>query len=363
VTGLTIQDPGLKGPNLLESISDAASGADRGGGIFAFATRGGIDALLGAKEVADVIEKHAFHLVVGVDSITDTRSLKVLEGWMGKREHLTAEVFVHDLQQIFHPKICWFGHGNRVTAIVGSGNLTLWGLTANFEAFATLSLEGESATAFEDQISGWLGERAPQLLPPDHPDAIERAKRNSGSERSHRRKAPPESEELDQSPPPESDAAALLFQLGRKKAAGRTLLDITKKHFQDYFHGEVGKHTYVEIRQIGADGQLGPPEPPRPVYVVPSGNYRLESESKRDRATEIDKGIPIAVFVRMPSGVFRYRLLWPDDDGFAAVDAFLADNHEPLPRIDSLRRNVVSLAELAAAWPDLPFLATPDGIA
>jgi len=361
LTELTIQDPGLDGPNLLDRISDAAKGADRGGGIFAFATRGGIDSLLGAKGVEAVVKDHEFRLVAGVDSITDTRSLKALEEWMEKREGLTAEVFVHELRQIFHPKICWFGHGDRLTVIVGSGNLTLWGLTLNFEAFVTLFLEGEKAATFESQIAGWLAEREKQLFSPDHPAAIEQAEQNSGSERSYRRKAKAETEALAQSPPPEGDAEVLIFQLGRKKTAGRTLLDITKKHFQEYFHGEVGKHRYIQIQQIEADGLLGEPEPARPVYEVPSHNYRLEADSKRERPTELDQGIPIGVFVRVPSGVFRYRLLWPDDKGFAEVDAFLAANHDPLPRVDSLRRTVTSLDDVAAAWPNSPFLKMPDG--
>jgi hypothetical protein len=112
---------------------------------------------------------------------------------------------------------------------------------------------------------------------------------------------------------------------------------------------------------VEGDGALAEVEPPRPVYQVPSKNYRLESDSKRDREADPSQGVPIGVFVRVPSGVFRYRLLWPDDHGFSAVNRFLSENHEPLRRADSLQRNMITLGDLAGFWPDSPFLKMKEG--
>ena len=355
---LTIQDPGRQGRTLIDAIADAAEGADRGGGIFAFATRKGIDLLLADKAIAPLLQLE-FQLVVGVDAITDERALAALAERSAKFTGLSARVFVHQLPQIFHPKLCWFVHGDVLKLVLGSGNLTEWGLSANFEAFVVASLEGEEKEATAAEIAAWLARQEARLLAPDAPEAVARAKRNTGSERSYRKKMEPAEESLDESPPPASDAEAFVFQLA-KKSAGRTLLDLQKEPFEVYFHGEAGKKKYVTIQHVEADGSLAEPEPPRPVYQVPSRNYRLESNQKRNVASP-EQGRAIGVFVRMPNGVFRYRLLWPDEDGHAALDAFLEENHRPLRRADSLKNAMTSLGELAAAWPDSPFLKMPDG--
>lgn len=356
---LTIQDPGLQSRKLIDAIADAAAGADRGGGIFAFATKKGVDLLLAEKAITPLLEDGRFQLVVGVDAITNERALEALVEWVDRRAGLTARAFVHQLPQIFHPKLCWFGQGDTVKLVLGSGNLTEWGLNANFEAFVVASLEGAPAAAVESEIATWLDQRQAELLAPDAPAAVVRAKKNSGSERSYRNGMDPAGESLDESPPPQGDAEVLVFQLA-KKNAGRTLLDLQKESFEAYFHGEAGKKKYLTIQHVEADGGLADPEPPRPVYRVPSGNYRLESNQKRDLASP-EQGRAIGVFVRMPNGVFRYRLLWPEEDGHPAVDAFLAENHRPLRRADSLKQAMGSLEELAAAWPDSPFLKMPDG--
>lgn len=356
---LTIQDPGLQSGKLIDAIVEAAEGAERGGGIFAFATKGGIDLLLGDKVIEPLVKDREFRLVVGVDSITDERALKSLNDWSQRSEGLIAQVFVHELPQIFHPKLCWFGVGETVTVVLGSGNLTQWGLSANFEAFLVASLEGETGAVAEAEIVNWLADREQQLFAPDAPQALERARKNSGSERALRRKMAPDKESLDQSPIPAGTAEVLLFQLGKKKA-GRTLLDLGKKQFENYFHGEAAEKRHITIQYVEGDGSLVAPEPLRPVYRVPSGNYRLESDQKREVASpDREHGVPIGVFVHMPNGVFRYRLLWPGDEGYAEVDACLEQHHDELPRVDALKRAMISLSVLAEAWPDSPFLRMP----
>ncbi|MES2984319.1 MAG: hypothetical protein V4735_03930 [Pseudomonadota bacterium] len=56
--------------SLLDTINAAAHGADSGGGVFAFASKDGIEALLGCSHLtAMASEKKPFQLIVGMDAI------------------------------------------------------------------------------------------------------------------------------------------------------------------------------------------------------------------------------------------------------------------------------------------------------
>jgi hypothetical protein len=353
---LTIQDPVAGGRTLLDAIADAAQGADRGGGIFAFATERGIATLLADPAVESLCKQAEFQLTVGIDSITDKRALEALLRWEGKRPGLQSRVFVHDLPWIFHPKLCWFARGSELIVVVGSGNLTQWGLGRNFEAFLSTALDGAEALAAEKEITDWLQRHEGQLLRPDATKALERAERNSGSERSFRKRMQREEEPEGEAPPPSPETDALVLEISRN-APGRMQLDIGLEQFRHFFGGEEGKARRIQIQHVESDGALAAPEPPRALIFTSSRNYRFEASANRDRDYPTE-GRPIGVFVRVPGGIFRYRLLWPGDDGHAELDGFLAER-AAVSRVDAMRRVMATLGELAGAWPDSPFLETP----
>ena len=169
---------------LLDTLVEAGEGAERGGGIFAFASVRGIDSLLDDNAFRPLAKERGFQLIVGVDSITDEAALGALTSYSEKYAALTARVCLHETGMLFHPKLCWFATADRLTLVVGSGNLTAGGLMSNFEAFLVTTLEGEAAAAEEARIASMLDSWDAWLLQPDRPEAIARAKRNTGSERS-----------------------------------------------------------------------------------------------------------------------------------------------------------------------------------
>lgn len=127
--GFTFQQPGTT--SVLDAIEAAAKGADAGLGVFAFATAGGVRALFELPAMHALLHaKKPFHLIVGVDAITNAAALLQI-GDVKTRygAAFTAEVFYHSHPaSTFHPKFVYFAHASASTVVTGSGNLTPQGL-------------------------------------------------------------------------------------------------------------------------------------------------------------------------------------------------------------------------------------------
>jgi HKD family nuclease len=244
---------------LLDVLVEAASGADRGGGIFAFASCTGIDMLLGDEELRPLVSEKGFELVVGVDSVTDVRALERLAQLSGSRTALMARVLVHDRGGIFHPKLCWFVHGDRLRLVVGSGNLTIGGLARNTEAFVATELSGGEASAAKAEIQVWLERWGDRLLSPDAAEARAAAAGNSGSERSLRRRMKREDEEsvAGDVPPAALEAEVLALDVSKNVAHSRTQLEVGKEKSETYFGSTSGRPHRVLI-QPSATSCSGP---------------------------------------------------------------------------------------------------------
>ena len=110
---------------LLEAIIDASRGAASCSGIFAFASRGGVDSLLGDPEIQDFLRESPMSLLVGIDAVTTRNTLVRLRELEQELERLDVRVFRNPTAALFHPKVARFEYPDgRRTMIVGSGNLT-----------------------------------------------------------------------------------------------------------------------------------------------------------------------------------------------------------------------------------------------
>ena len=75
-----LQDP--RSPSTLylgEAIIDALRAANRCEAVFAFASRDGADMLFGDPLVARFLKAHKFSLIVGIDAVTNRRTLERLQ--------------------------------------------------------------------------------------------------------------------------------------------------------------------------------------------------------------------------------------------------------------------------------------------
>jgi hypothetical protein len=346
----SLQDPTVPGRTLLDALADVAHGAERGGAIFAFASAKGIATLLDDPVFEPFTKTAGFELIVGMDAITDERALAVLSDRLQVRPGLSVRVLVHDLPALFHPKLAWFATGDCVTLVVGSGNLTPGGLLNNVEAFTVVTLAGDSGREAERQIAEWLGRWDKYLYAPDASEALARAKQNSGAERSFKKPMSSEDEEPPAVQTGTEDVPEVLLLEIPRNAPRRTQLDVGQAQFQDFFGGEAGKQKRILIQHVAEAGTLDELEPPRALFRTKSDNYRFEAAAGRGVEYPVE-GRPIGVFVRMPDGVFRYRLLWPGDAGHREVEAFLTATAGAFVR--SMRRETVATSDLLAAWPGL----------
>ena len=313
--------------------------------------------LLEDDELRPFVVDRGFELVVGVDSVTDTRALDRLVELSQRRPALRARVLVHDSGGLFHPKICWFAAGANLRLVVGSGNLTLGGLVRNTEAFVATTLTGDAALTAEGQIQAWLKRWEAWLLPPDAAESRARAAKNSGSEGSFREAMKREDEEpRDEDVPPVAGATEVLaLDVSRNVSRGRTQLEVGKEKSSTYFGGGPGKTRRILIQSVDPPGVLGELEPPRTLVSAKSRNFRIELGAGHDRDYPAN-GRPIAMFVRCEDGIFRYQLFWPGESGHAEADSFLT-SIAGRTMGGGMRRETGTVAQLREVWPDSPLLA------
>ncbi|HIF6001829.1 phospholipase D family protein [Vibrio parahaemolyticus] len=153
--GFTFQTPFEGSGSLIDSLNEGAKGAIAGGGVYAFASVSGIDSLFRQAEFINFLEEHSnvYHLIVGIDEITNSNSLVKLKELSEKYQNLRVNVFYHEESKLFHPKFTWFLKRNgEGTIIIGSGNLTNSGVLNNWEAYYSIS---QSQIEFKATLSSW----------------------------------------------------------------------------------------------------------------------------------------------------------------------------------------------------------------
>jgi hypothetical protein len=344
---LHLQDPGAPSGYLLEAMLDAAKGADRGGGIFAFATADGIRASLHDKAFGRLLKRGTFDLVVGVDSITNVLAVEELARSVSQYAGLSGRVLVHAESVLFHPKVSWFGKGSNLTLIVGSGNLTVRGLRENWEAFTVIALRATAAGAAERQLADWLARHAALLLAPDDPRVLKEAARNSGQEASLRHARRRATTATGDTPP--SNAQVLVAEA--PKSGGRpSQVNFHKVHYEGFFRAKAGSGRHTTLRNVARDGTIGEAEV-RPSSTRKSRNFSLELAGFAN--TKPPGKLPaIGVYVRLPQGTFLYMRVAPGEPGYADLDGFLTDNWTGPAK--QKRQVEAGLSDVRKAWPKSP---------
>ena len=162
---LHIQDPTFDGNKLLhEALLDACSEASYGAGAYAFVTSGGVRMLMEDAIFADFISQGRYHLVIGMDEVTNTQTLSALTSVRQHTNNLSINAFVHDTNgSTFHPKFSWFKTNDGGVIVVGSGNLTQKGLRRNREAFVFQHVSEEEIAQVEATWNQWITSSAEYL--------------------------------------------------------------------------------------------------------------------------------------------------------------------------------------------------------
>ena len=361
------QQPGSA--SVLDSINAAAERAEHGGGMFAFATRLGIDRFLGAPNVRHMLEsQHHFTLVVGVDAITNGDALLRLEEAVARYgQHLRVRAFLHEYSGTFHPKFAWFRRGNELAVVTGSGNLTNSGLgvdtaasVGNWEAAFTHQIPEPNATETERTIGQWIDTNiaSGHLRIITDPDVRDQAMANSrvrisppntARRRVARAAATATPQVMATAAPIAAENDVLIRELPQNRPGQA---DIGRAGLR--FLGFEDRATTVFMQYVDLANNVGPTNEQR-LFVNASQNYRVEVPQINLLGYDIDgnDNRMLLVAVRLNSRSFRYTLVPVTHTEYRAVSVMLPQ----LTRQGAGRRMRIvetTSAQLALRWPSAP---------
>jgi len=342
---------------LVEAIIAAARGATELRGMFAFASRGGVDSLLGDPAIEEFLEHGALSLLIGMDAITSRGTLERLQELETAHERLSVRVFWNRTAALFHPKIAHFTYPDgRRTVIVGSGNLTPGGLRQNFEAFSVYRVNRRERV----NLNGWdrfLGEHAPDIRAIDAA-ALERAARNVVL-RARRGLGEPAEPDVVVPGFSESDVVVPVAALTGERilvaevprAGGRWhQVHFNREAIDDFFQVRPNSDQRVYLTECLQDGRFGEQEMRPCVLSQTNMNHKIELGSHHS-AEYPASGRPIAVFRELQARSFAYMLLMPGDPGHREMTRLLR-------QVESIGRGVprviTTIADLRRAWPACP---------
>lgn len=359
-----IQDPTHAATTYLyEAILAAAVEAAAWRGVYAFASRDGVNHLIEDPVVHEFMKAGGeIDMLVGIDAVTNRPTLERLRELERRNRRFRPKVFWNGTHGLFHPKISDFAYeGGRRTLIVGSGNLTPGGLMGNFEGYTVISVDSAEEldmSAFDE----FLARHSDRIRSIDD-EALERAARNlvrpiKGARqaggivvprvRLPRRAAavPPEVTEFDR---------IAISQVPR--AGGRW----TQVHFntdvvRDYFRVTDTRTQRVYLTHVAPNGGRAEVEVRPVVFSQTNKNHKIEVGAARGQDYP-DDGPPVLVFRERQLRTFDYMLLMPGDAGYGALI-------DVTRRLQSLGRGfprvITDMTTLDTAWADCPLLTSEE---
>lgn len=361
-----IQDPTSAGTTyLLEAILDASQGASSWRGIFAFASRAGVDSLIGDPQIQDFLRQSALSLLVGLDAVTTRQALERLRELELEHQRLSVRVFWNPTGALFHPKVARFEYPDGARAvIVGSGNLTPGGLRQNFEAFSVIRtvanepLDLSPWRRFEREHAAWLR--------PIDEDVLERAERNLiGSP--HRRDAAlklnaqmrTEAERhIDSAVPVGRTDRFLVAQVPRAGDRWHQI-HFNAEVIQRFFRVQPNSSQRVYLVECGQEGAFGGQEVRPCIYSEANKNHRIEVASHRNEPYP-ERESPIAVYRELQVRSFAYMLLMPGEPGHSEMLNLV----QTLPNVGrGAPRAITGSTRIRSAWPACPLILAIDALA
>jgi hypothetical protein len=360
-----LQDPtSAQTMYLFEAIVAAARDAASCDGMFAFASRAGVDSLMADTGVQSLLQRGVINLLVGIDAVTNRPTLERLRDLEAAHASLRVRVFWNQTPGLFHPKLAMFRYPDgRRSLIVGSGNLTPGGLRQNFEAFSIVRAGARERL----DVGGWERFRqahAANIRAIDD-EALERAARNiiRGGRARPRADIEPDAVVAAAVPvagEPLQEQAAALSGTGRVlvslvPSAGDRWHQVHFNHYvmDNFFRITPNSSQRLYLTEVMHDGTSGDQETRPYVLSTANSNPKVELASHHG-APYPNNGRPIAVFRETQARAFDYMLLMPGDDGHDQMNRLLTR----LPNVGKgLARVITDAAELRRDWPTCPLLA------
>lgn len=347
---------------LFEALIEAIGKADECSGIFAFASRPGVDALITDPAVTKFLSKSRLSLLLGIDAITDRRALERLRELQAVHgDRLVVEVFLPHNSGIFHPKIAYFHYPNgHSTLIVGSGNLTPGGMRNNFEAYSVCRatrgevLDMSSYERFRKLQAANISIITEEVLKRAEKNVFTRRKGHKGE-----RKRKDTSEIIAEHA---VEIASQETQIGPAqqvliarvpKAGGRWgQVHFNRQVIEQFFRVKPNDpNQRVYLSEITTSGIEKPQEVRPCVYSNTNKNYKIELGAARGREYPTG-GTPIVVMLELQVRSFEYTLLMPGEKGYSEMEQVI-NAHPSLGK--GLARVIILMEQLRSAWANNPF--------
>lgn len=310
-------------------------------GLFAFASRLGIENLLDDTDVRGFLRRGNTELIVGIDAITDPSALEKLRELENHYQKFSVRVFDKQMKGIFHPKIAYFRKDNgRQVIIVGSGNLTPGGLKNNIEAYSVFILDcGENINL--NDLDNFLETHADSLKTIDD-RLIEKTRQNIIIRRRRRIieevEAEEQLEEEIEGLPPMRDNRVLIAEVPRAGGRWHQIhfnIDTNKIFFRVKPNSSERAFLFEKISST----QIREEEVRPVVFSNSNRNTRIEFRATRHRYEPYPKtGRPILVVREIGTRMFHYILLMPNDDGYDKIHNYLQTHKH-----DSVGRGVIRI--------------------
>lgn len=360
---LFLQDPtDSQTTYLVEAMLSASTGATKGGGGFAFVSAGGVQLLLANEKFGKFLSAKKFELIIGTDSITNTKSLTALAEIAQSYPKMRIRAFLNPKAgALYHPKFCWFAQKVGGTLITGSGNMTRGGLRGNWEAFTVNELSAKEVATVEMEWDAWTAKNAGNLLPITDQAVVDRCAKNVFAVAAIQKavKSGALKKEVaialasdDTGPLPEDQSEVLIAEIPQAGTRwSQANFDLAT--FKNYFGATPGSAHWVLFYHV-ENGETLPEAPEhRPSVSVKSKNFRYELEAAAHLKYPT-AGRPIGVFVRVAARTFWYDLLMPNEAAHATIAAYLDQNHQA--KKGRMRRVTVPFSTLEALLPNLPLV-------
>ena len=357
---LHIQDPDQSSTRyLFESMVEAAESANSWHGIFAFASKNGIENLFRDPSFGKFLSTGTASLIVGIDAVTNRAALETLQQFEAEFAGLTARVFWNKTSKLFHPKLSLFesAAGSR-ELIVGSGNLTPGGLRLNHEAYSVVRSDVRKDIDITSLESFF--EHNKDAIRPIDEEVLSRAAKNvfrgrrTGRGTAAEQATPePDVDTPDGTEPIAVPTTARLLIARVPAAAGRwAQIHLNRDVVEQFFRIKPNSAERAFLNERRMDGTFGPEEVRPCIYAVANKNFKIEMAAAKGHEYP-SAGPPLALYLELGLRTFEYMLLFPSHPLYGAVDQLLV-SLPPLGR--GLHRSVTTLEALGAIWPDCPFL-------
>ena len=359
-----IQDPTCTETTYLyEAILTAVVNAASWRGVYAFASRDGVNHLIEDPVVLNYMRAGGeIDLLVGIDAVTNRSTLERLRELEHQNHRFRPKIFWNESTGLFHPKISDFTYEDgRRTLIVGSGNLTPGGLMNNFEGYTIISVDGTEELDVS-ALDEFLARHAADIRSIDD-QALERAAHNIVRPIQNARRAggivmPRRWRRAATAPRPAPAPRfdrVLIAQV--PKAGGRW----AQVHFntdvvRDYFQITDLQTHRVYLTHVPANGDRSVVEVRPCVLSEANRNHKIEIGAARGQEYP-DSETPLLVFRERELRTFYYMLLMPDENGYGSMMKLT----ERLPSLGrGLRRVITDMNALANSWSDCPLLTFED---